>query len=113
MFKKVLFNTGAQIIGKGITASITLLVTLIIGRTLGPAGYGDFTKIFVFVGFFYTLADFGLNQIYIKLAKENETGDLKVLFGLRILIGVFLAFLATGLAYLLPYDPQAQTGFSP
>ena len=113
MFKKVLFNTGAQIIGKGITASITLLVTLIIGRTLGPQGYGDFTKIFVFVGYFYTLADFGLNQIYIKIAPEFETKHLRTLFGLRLLIGISLAIAATLAAYFLPYNPQTATGFSP
>lgn len=113
MFKKVFINTGAQIFGKGITATITLLITLIIGRTLGPTGYGDFTKIFVFVGYFYTLADFGLNQIYIKLARENETSHLKVLFGLRLLIGISLAVVATTIAQVLPYDQSASTGFSP
>lgn len=112
--KKIVFiNTGAQVIGKGITASITLLITLIIGRTLGPAGYGDFTKIFVFVGYFYTLADFGLNQIYIKLARENETAHLKVLFGLRLLIGISLAIIATTSAQILPYNEASSTGFSP
>lgn len=113
MFKKVIYNTGAQIFGKGITATITLLITLVIGRTLGPTGYGDFTKIFVFVGYFYTLADFGLNQIYIKLARENETSHLKVLFGLRLLIGISLAIVATTAAQILPYDQSASTGFSP
>lgn len=110
---RVFYNTGAQIVGKAISASITLLVTLVIGRTLGPAGYGEFTKIFVFVGYFYTLADFGLNQIYIKLAGENETKHLKVLFGLRLLIGISLAIIATTTAQFLPYDSATETGFSP
>lgn len=130
MFKKVFFNTGAQIFGKGITATITLLITLVIGRTLGPTGYGDFTKIFVFVGYFYTLADFGLNQIYIKLSNQRpvtrdplherseasqlpETKLLSTLFGLRLLIGISLAIVATTAAQVLPYDQSAATGFSP
>ena len=113
MFKKVFLNTGAQIVGKAITASITLLITLIIGRTLGPTGYGDFTKIFVFVGFFYTLADFGLNTIYIKIAKENEIAHLRPLLGLRILIGITLALAATIISRFFPYDPVSATGFSP
>ena len=113
MFKKVFINTGAQVVAKAITASITLLITLIIGRTLGPAGYGDFTKIFVFVGYFYTLADFGLNTIYIKIAKENEIAHLKPLLGLRILIGITLALAATIISHFLPFDPTASTGFSP
>lgn len=116
MFKKVFYNTGAQIVGKGITASITLLITLIIGRTLGPAGYGDFTKIFVFVGYFYTLADFGLNTIYIKIARENQIKNLRPLLGLRVLIGIALALVAITIAQLFPYNPDnpaTSTGFSP
>lgn len=122
MFKKVFYNTGAQIVGKTITASITLLITFIIFRNLGPAGYGDFTKIFVFVGYFYTLADFGLNAIYIKLSAQSHSRSeaeaslisyLRPLLGLRILIGVTLALVAASIAYFLPYNPQTSTGFSP
>ena len=113
MFKKVFYNTGAQIAGKIITASITLLISLIIFRTLGASGYGDFTKVFVFVGYFYTLADFGLNTIYIKITKENEISHLKPLLGLRILIGMTLAMVAVTIAQVLPYDQASETGFSP
>lgn len=113
MFKKVLKNTTAQIIGKGITATITMLVTILISRNLGPAGYGDFTKIAVFVGYFYTLSDFGLNTIYIKIATEEKLEHLRPLFGLRILIGISLAITAIAIAQLFPYNPDTQTGFGP
>lgn len=113
MFKKVFFNTGAQVFGKAITASITLVVTLLIGRALGPAGYGEFTKIFVFVGYFYTLADFGLNTIFIKLAKDDHLSLLRILIGLRIVLGLVLATTAIIISFLLPYDQIQNTGFSP
>lgn len=113
VLKKVIYNTGAQIIGKAITASITLLITAIIFRTLGKAGYGDFTKIIVFVGYFYTVADFGLNAIYIKIAKEDEIEHLRPLIGLRLLIGISLAAVATIIASILPYNQFLATGFSP
>ena len=114
MFKKVFYNTGAQIVGKAATASITLLVTFIITRTLGPAGYGDFTKIFVFVGYFYTLADFGLNAIYVKLAtQKTHVRLLSILFGLRLIIALILASWAILISFLLPYNSVANTGFSP
>ena len=112
MFKKVLYNTGSQIIGKVITASITLAITVIIGRTLGESGYGDFTKIFVFVGYFYTLADFGFNAIFVRLSKEELT-LFKVLVGLRLVIGVILAAIATSIAFLLPYNSAQNIGFPP
>lgn len=113
MFKKVFYNTGAQIGGKIVTAAATLLVTLLIGRSLGPAGYGEFVKIFVFVGYFYTLADFGLNAIYIKINPTPDTRLLSILFGLRLLMGIALAAAATAISLLLPYDPVSGTGFSP
>lgn len=113
VLKKVIINTGAQVVGKGITASITLLITYIIARTLKEEGYGDFTKIFVFVGYFYTLADFGLNQIYIKVAQENKTDHLKILFGLRLIMGLTLAIVCSAVAFALPFNEQSGTGFSP
>jgi len=114
MFKKVIYNTSAQILGKGITATITLVVTILIGRALGESGYGDFTKIFVFVGYFYTLGDFGINTIYIKLAnKKNELTLLKSLVGIRLVFGFFLALTAILVSLAIPYNPHAGTGFSP
>lgn len=113
MLKKVFLNAGAQIAGKIFTASISLAITLIIFRTLGKSGYGDYVKIIVFVGYFYTLADFGLNTIYIKIAKDDEVKNLKTLFGLRLLIGVCLAAIAILIGFLLPYNQTLSTGFSP
>ena len=114
MYKNVFYNTATQTVGKIITASCTLLVTILIGKALGEAGFGEFTKIFVFVGYFYTLADFGLNSVYVKIA-QNSNGItlLKNLFGLRLVIGISLALLAILVSLLVPYNAQNQTGFSP
>jgi len=114
MFKKVIYNTGAQIFGKGITATTTLFITILIGRALGEAGYGDFTKIFVFVGYFYTLGDFGFNTIYIKLANEkNNLILLRSLIGLRLFTTLFLALTAILISFMIPYNSQTGIGFSP
>ncbi len=114
MVKKVFINTGAQIAGKAITASSTLLLTVIVGKSLGPAGFGDFTKIFTFVGYFYIFSDFGLNAAYIKLSQREENNSLiNALFGLRLSLALSLAALAIGLGLLLPHNSAAGTGFSP
>ena len=113
MLKKVFLNTGAQITGKVFTASVSTAITLIIFKTLGKSGYGDFVKITVFVGYFYTLADFGLNTIYVKITKDDEINNLKTLLGLRLLIGIFLAAVAVLIGLLLPYNQAQSTGFSP
>lgn len=114
MYRKVFYNTATQTVGKIITASCTLLVTILIGKALGEAGYGEFTKIFVFVGYFYTLGDFGLNSVYVKIArKHDEIFLLKNLLGLRLILGILLALLAVSISLLVPFNSQTQTGFSP
>lgn len=114
MVKKVFYNVASQVFGKGLTASATFIVTILISRALGEAGYGDFTKIAVFVGYFYTLADFGLNSIYVKIADDkNQVNLLKTLLGTRLLMAVSLVMVASAIGFLVPYDPVSATGFSP
>ncbi len=113
MYKKVFYNTTAQVIGKIVTASSTLLVTLLIGKSLGPSGYGDFTKIFVFVAYFYTFADFGFNTIYIKLAHTNKKELVNYLLSLRLLISILLVIVSISISQLLPYNSTSGLGFSP
>lgn len=114
MFKKVIYNTASQTIAKLITATSSLLITIIIGRSLGPAGYGDFTKIFTFVGYFYTIADFGFNAIYIKLTTGQPASTLiRALVGLRLVISAFLAAVAISISFILPYSTNLGIGFSP
>ncbi len=114
MFKKVFYNAISQILGKIATASTTLLVTVLIGRSLGPSGFGEFTKIFAFVGYFYTIVDFGLNSIYVKTVDDkSEIKVLRVLAGLRLLIALIFVVAAISIAFFLPYNPSQQTGFSP
>lgn len=111
MFKKIIFNTGSQVIGKIVSAASTLIITLLIGRSLGPAGFGEFTKIFVFIGYFYTFADFGANSIFVR--EKSESKLFRVLIGLRLVVSLTLAISAVAISLLLPYNPQFETGFSP
>ena len=114
MLRRVFYNAGAQILGKGFTAGTTLIVTLLVGRSLGPAGFGDFTKIFVFVGYFYTFADFGLNSIYIaKSNPQNEKLLFRVLVSLRLVMALVFVALALLVGFFLPYNAAENTGFGP
>lgn len=111
MFKKVFTNTLSQIVTKALTASSTLLVTLLLGKSLGPTGYGDFVKIFTFVGYFYILIDFGFNSVYIRLSSERPHDSenlLKSLLALRLILSIILALSAIVISQLLP-----ASGFNP
>ena len=116
MLKIVFKNTIFQVLGKALTAATTLIVTLLIGKFLGPTGYGDFAKIFTFVGYFYVLADFGINSIFVKLTTKDEDSTTRLftsLVTLRLVLGISFALLASSIAFILPYNPAESTGFSP
>jgi O-antigen/teichoic acid export membrane protein len=102
----VLRNTGLQFIGKGITASADLLVTFLITRALGAAGYADFAKVFTLVALLYLGLDFGFNAIIVRrlghkpqaLAAEFSTllsTRLAYAFMLFMLLGLFLLLTPT------------------
>lgn len=114
MIKKVLVNTLAQLVAKGFTAATTLTVTLFVSRFLGPSGFGDFTKVFVFVGYFYTFADFGFNSIYVKKASSNNQKELfNSLLAMRFILAAILSLAAIIIGQILPYNEIEKTGFNP
>lgn len=63
---KVLWNTSAQVIGRLVGAGTTFILAVIIARTFGVQGFGDFTKITTYVAIFYLLADFGMNAVFLQ-----------------------------------------------
>ncbi len=99
-------NTAAQLLGKAISSGIALILTILIARRFGAAGYGDFTKITTYVAFFYLIADFGLNAVYLQqlqsVSQEKKYRLWHALLVLRL-------FLATGLVLIsllmLPFLP--------
>lgn len=100
---RVATNTASQLIGKFFSAGTTFLVTLLLARQFGAQGYGDFTKITTFVAFFFLLADFGLNAVYLQ---KNRDGNMWTsLLSLRLVGGAFLVFVAIA---ILAFVPQGQ-----
>jgi O-antigen/teichoic acid export membrane protein len=98
--KTIAFNTFSQIAGKVVTSGTTFIVSILIARSLGAGGYGDFTKIMTFVAFFYLFADFGLNTAYLELS-ENQSAQNNLLT-IRTVFGLFLMFLCISILAFLP-----------
>lgn len=65
-------NTLWQVVGKIITAGSTLLVTILIARSIGTTGYGEFTTIVAVISPFLVLSDFGFNA---TLLREDTTSQ--------------------------------------
>ncbi len=116
-------NTVSQLIGRIISSFTIVVASIIIARQFGPEGYGDFVKITTYVGFFYLLADFGLNAVYLqKTAKQVveprafASLSWQMLLGLRLLMSVCLVLIALGILSFFPqglgqgYTPLVRLG---
>lgn len=93
-------NTISQLVGKLLGAGTTFFISLLLARRFGVEGYGDFIKITTYVAFFFLLADFGLNAVYLQ--KQKEEHAFGALVGLRLIGGIFLVFLSLAILAFLP-----------
>lgn len=111
MKKSIALNTVAQIVGKVISGGTTFLVSILLARSLGLEGYGDFTKITTYVAFFYLFCDFGLNAAYLQVAEKQTAQKTKnALFTIRCFLSLLLMFITLAITAFLP-GTQAQ-GYS-
>lgn len=111
MHKTIFNNTLYQIIAKIFTAGTGFLITILIAKSFGASGYGDFVKITSFIVFFYLAIDLGLNAIYLQV--DQEMKKFKDFFYSRILIALVVFIASNLIAFILPYNPLENTGFSP
>ncbi len=107
--QKIAANTFIQILGKTLSTTLGVLITIILTRYLGPAGFGTFTFAIVFVTMFGTLADWGMTLITVREASKNQE-DAHVIIGHVLVLRFLLAALAATAAVLiinfLPYPPE-------
>jgi O-antigen/teichoic acid export membrane protein len=108
---RIAWNTLAQVGGKVATTTLGVLITILLTRYLGPAGFGTFTFILVFVTMFGTVADWGLTLITVREASKNSA-EAHEIIGNVLVIRFLLAAVAAGVAilaiHLLPYDATVQ-----
>lgn len=110
-FQQVATNTLFQVVARIFTSGVSFLITILLARTLGVSGYGDYAKVTAFVSLFYLFADFGLNAVFLQ--QENAKERFADLFYLRTLFSIILLLAVNILAAFLPYNPITNTGFSP
>lgn len=103
-------NTLSQLVGRLVSSVTIVVVSVLIAQRYGPEGYGDFVKITTYVGFFYLLADFGLNAVYLQqTASQRSTATpiasepWRILFGLRLVMSLTLVLVALAILSLFPH----------
>ena len=111
---KVAANTIVQIIGKGITAFSTALITILLARSYGVEGFGEYTKMFSYVALFYLAVDFGLNAVVLQKNQDSSSPTLFAnLLGFRLTLSMVWIFVALAILAFLPFNPLTNSGFTP
>ena len=103
--RKILENTFVQVLGKLVTAGLSVVVLKIISGYLGTAGYGDYTTVYQFLAFFGIAADFGIYTITVK-EMSRDTKKIPMILGnvmgLRTGLAILTMALAAIVAFLIP-----------
>lgn len=102
--REVLFNTQWLFWDRAIRSVIGLIISALVARHLGPAGYGALSYALSFVMLFSPLGDLGITSIIIRDLAKSPTGAPRLMgtaFGLRLLGGLVAAGAAIGSSHLI------------
>lgn len=111
--QKIAFNTIVQVVGKIITAILSIILVAYLTRYLGIFGFGEYTTVYVYLSFWGVLADFGFFNILVREISKNPQNEEKIAnnlltFRAFFAIGIYLLGLAVSL--FLPYSLTIKTG---
>jgi len=109
--KKIFYNTILQSVGKIISVTIGLATIAFLTRYLGNEGFGEYTTVISFMGFFGILADLGLYLVTMKEISKEGADEAKILgnvFSLRFITVLIMLVAGALVALLFPYPPQVK-----
>lgn len=115
LVKKITFNTIIQFSTKIIGLVLGLITVGLMTRYLGREGFGQYSTIIAFLGFFGVLADFGLSLVLIQMVSHlkgvEENKIFNNIFTLRFFSIISFLFLASLIAFFVPtYSPLIKLG---
>ncbi|TSC91836.1 MAG: heteropolysaccharide repeat-containing protein, partial [Candidatus Berkelbacteria bacterium Licking1014_85] len=111
--RKVAYNTFIQVFGKIVVTVFAIISVNILTRYLGVEGYGRYTIIFAYVGFWNIFTDFGILTILTRELAQNENEKAKI-FNNTLTFRIFMSFciilLSIIIARFLNYDLAIKNG---
>ncbi len=110
---KVAYNTIVQIGSKVISTILGLLAVAIMTRSLGRAGFGEYTTIITFLSFFGIAIDFGLTLITSWMISQKGADEEKIinnLFSLRFFTALVFLSIAPLVVIFFPYSDAVKIG---
>ncbi|GEM_PF-1084492 len=97
---KIINNSAAIVGGDLFYRFANFLASLMIARTLGSEGFGQFTLIYVYIFFFEIFVQFGLNSLLVREFSQNKGKAAKIL-GNAIILRVLFVLAALPIAWFL------------
>jgi len=101
--RKILTNISWLMGDKGVTLALSLLLSVLLARYLGPEQFGIYNYALAFVSIFQILSSLGLNGIVVRDLVEHPNQDREILgtsFALRF-IGSLLSIILTVIIVML------------
>lgn len=110
--QRVFYNTVVQVVGKILTTLILFAALYLLTRYLGVSGYGDYTVITTYLGFFGIILDMGLYLIIMREVSQGMDAGKLVgnLIVLKLILATFILPLAFLISFLLPYSMLLRFG---
>lgn len=113
--KRVAYNTAIQVLGKVVVIAVGAISIAILTRYLGPADYGKFTLLLVYLQIFALVADLGLFTITVReisKAPERTAELVGNTLSLRAILALGTLGAAAALSFVLPFTPDVRIGIA-
>jgi len=107
---KVALNTIVQSISKASVVAMSIVTISMLTRYLGQEGFGEYTTVMTYLGFFGIVVDMGVYLIVVRELAKIETNAQRLVgnvIGLRLLSGVVILGFSPVIAMLFfPYSDR-------
>jgi O-antigen/teichoic acid export membrane protein len=104
---RIFLSTSSQTFASALTALLGVAILKIVTRTLGPAEYGEFALIVIYVNLFSTFADIGITSMTLRdMARSgaDRPSILSVTLSSRVALSIIAIPIINGTAALLYPD---------
>jgi len=104
MIKKIIYNSGAQLLGKAVSIGFSVAATAILTRKLGANNYGKYLFIISFINLLVAIASWGTQIIGVReLSRARNKGVVfGSLFALRSMLALIVSCLGLVIVFCSP-----------
>jgi O-antigen/teichoic acid export membrane protein len=107
LFHRMTINTSVQVAVKAVLIAISLGLTSVLTRALGPEKYGVYVFAITFLSFFSVLSDFGTSLVIVREAagdRKKNSSIIATFWYVRLFLTMLAFILPIIAVFLFPYS---------